>query len=73
MKRLMESMELTIEGILKRAAILEIFCGILNDKNGKKGKKVLKPSFTAEYDNAGKKSVKVTGTYSSRNGFEFVQ
>jgi len=71
--RRMESMELTIEGILKRAAILEIFCGILNDKNGKKGKKVLKPSFTAEYDNAGKKSVKVTGTYSSRNGFEFVQ
>ena len=69
----MASMELTIEGFLRRAATLEIFCGISSDKNSKEGKKGLKPNLILESDDTEKKIIKVTGSYSSQNGFEFVQ
>ncbi len=63
----MSSMELSIDGILKRAATLEIFCGLPSD--GEKSR----PSFVVESDDNENKKFKVTATYSAQNGFEFVQ
>lgn len=62
----MASMKLIIEGFLRRAATIKIFCGILH-------KNVFKPDFMIESDDTGNKSIKATVTYSSHKGFEFVQ
>ena len=69
----MSAMKLTIEGFLRRGATLEIFCGIVDDKTGKTDKKVIEPAFKIDSNDTEKKFFTVTGTYSSQNGFEFVQ
>ena len=63
----MRSMKLSIEGFLRRAGTIKIFCGIPEDN------KVLEPDFMVESDDTGNKFIKVTGTYSPNKGFEFVQ
>jgi len=63
----MASMRLAIEGFLRRAATIKIFCGNPGDK------KTIEPDFMVESDDAENKFIKVTGTYSSHKGFEFVQ
>ena len=65
-KQRMVSMKLTIEGLLKRAATIKIFCGAPGEK------KVIEPDFMVESNDVGNKSIKVTGTYSPHKGFEFV-
>jgi len=60
------SMKLTIDACLRQAATLEIFCGISSDE------KTPKPAFKIESDDSEKRFFKVTGTYSSHSGFEFV-
>lgn len=63
----MASMKLTIEGFLRRAATIKIFCGSLGDK------KVLAPDFMIESDKNENKIINLTGTYSHQEGFEFAQ
>jgi len=65
--RKMSSMKLSIEGFLRRAATIKIFCGISGDK------KIIEPDFMIESDDTENKFIKVTGTYSLYKGFEFVQ
>lgn len=60
------SMKLIIEGFLRRAATIKIFCGITN-------RNVIEPDFMAESDDTGNKFIKVSVTYSPHKGFEFVQ
>ena len=62
----MSLMKISIEGFLRRAATLKIFCGIIGEQKGSE------PDFMLEADDVKNKFIKVTGTYSSK-GFEFVQ
>jgi len=63
----MAAMKLTIEGFLRRAATIKIFCGSPNTK------KIMAPDFMIESDSSENKIINLTGTYSHRKGFEFVQ
>lgn len=63
----MSLMKLSIEGFLRRAATLKIFCGIIKDE------KAVEPDFMLESDDIEDKHIKVTGTWSQHKGFEFVQ
>lgn len=63
----MSAMKLSIEGFLRRAATIKIFCGIPDDK------KVIEPNLMVESDDAANKFIKITGTYSPHKGFEFIQ
>lgn len=63
----MSSMKLSIEGYLRRAATIKIFCGNSGDKEK------IEPDFMVESDYSENKLIKITGTYSQSKGFEFIQ
>ncbi|MCK5837248.1 MAG: hypothetical protein KAH09_08285, partial [Desulfobacula sp.] len=63
----MESMTLSIEGFLRRAATIKIFTGKIDDK------KTIKPDFMIESTDKGNQYINVTATYSLRNGFKFTR
>ncbi|MCF6248760.1 MAG: FapA family protein [Desulfobacula sp.] len=65
--RRMGFLKLEIEGILRKAATIKIFCGNIE------GKDASKPDFMLESDGGDSKYIKVTGSYSHQKGFEFVQ
>ncbi len=65
--RRMAAMKLAIEGYLRRAATLKIFCG-LRDEN-----KTVEPDIIIESDDNENKPFKIIGTYSSQKGFEFIR
>lgn len=67
LEKRMATMKLTIEGYLRRAAGLKIFCGL------KDATKIVEPDIIIESYDMENKYFKITGTYSSRNGFEFVR
>ncbi len=65
--RRMGFLKLEIEGMLRKAATIKIFCGNIE------GKDASTPDFFLESDGDDSKYVKVAGTYSHNKGFEFVQ
>jgi len=63
----MGAMKLTIEGYLRRAGTIKIFCGITDKK------KIPKPDLMIESDQKENKYIQITATYSHQTGFEFVR
>ncbi|MBU1194286.1 MAG: DUF342 domain-containing protein [Proteobacteria bacterium] len=63
----MAAMKITIEGYLRDAAIIKIFCGLPEE-----GKSAI-PCFTIESEGKENRYIHIKGTYSSKKGFEFVQ
>lgn len=63
----MTAMKITIEGYLRKAATIKIFCG------SPEKEKISTPCFTIESEGEENRYINVTGTYSSQKGFEFVQ
>ncbi len=63
----MASMKLSIEGFLRRAATIKVFCGSMEDKEN------MTPDFIIESESVENKLINITGTYSAQNGFEFAQ
>lgn len=65
--REMTLMKIDIEGMLRKAATIKVFCGSLKEAD------ISKPDFILESEGEQTKYIKVTGTYSHEEGFEFVQ
>ncbi|MFH2058824.1 MAG: flagellar assembly protein A [Pseudomonadota bacterium] len=63
----MTQMSLTIEGQLRRAATIKIFCGIHDDE------KKNEPDFIVESEGLEATYIMVKGSYSPHKGFEFVR
>lgn len=63
----MTAMKITVEGYLREAATIKIFCGL--SKEGK----IAVPCFVIESEGEENRYINVKGTYSSKKGFEFVQ
>ncbi len=63
----MASMKLSIEGYLKPAATIKIFCGMSSEKEK------TEPDFMVACDGNDNKMVNVTASYSPQKGFEFVK
>lgn len=63
----MSSMELNIEGYLRKAATIKIFCGATDKETAPK------PDFMIESEGDQNRYIKVTGSYTPGKGFEFVQ
>lgn len=62
----MTQMNLKIEGTVRRAGTIKIFCGIHDEKEK------VEPDFIIESDDAEDKYVNVKGVFSQQNGFEFI-
>ena len=60
-------MKLTIDGYLRRASTLKIFCGLHDEE------KKIEPDFMVEAEEEEMTYINVTGTYSTHKGFEFVK
>ncbi len=65
--RNMGFMNISIEGLLRKAGTIKIFCGSLKKMD------ISKPDFMLESDGEKAKYIKATVTYSHQKGFEFVQ
>lgn len=63
----LRGMRIDIEGFLRKAATIKIFCGSL------KGKDKSKPDFRLDSGGGDSTFIKVTGSYSHQKGFEIVQ
>ncbi len=65
--RQMSMMKIDLEGTLRKAATIKVFCGSLEKKD------ISKPDFMLESEGDKTKYIRVTGSYSHQKGFEFVQ
>ena len=65
--RRMASMKLSVEGFLRRAATIKIFCGLPPAEG------VRQPDLSLESEGTENRKIHVTGTYSHKTGFEFIQ
>ncbi len=63
----MTKMSINIEGYLRRAATLKIYCGIQDNK------KKIEPDYMIESEDSKDTYIMVKGTYSRQNGFELSQ
>ena len=65
-KRRMAGIKVTIDGFLRKAATLKIYCGDA-ETQGPRG-----PDFMVECDDTANKYINITGTYSHQDGFSFI-
>lgn len=65
--RRMAGLHLSIEGFLRRAATIKVFCGSIEEE------KAGEPDFKLVSNASDNQLIKVTGTYSPDRGFEFAQ
>ena len=67
LRQRMDGMSLVIEGYLRHAGTLKIFCGLHDPE------KKIEPDLIVDSGGSGNKAVSIKGSYSRRKGFELVQ